>query len=580
MDLTPDFITLKDMFDLEREYIIPRFQRAYSWESDELNTLWNDLIDAIQINEKKELIVSEYFFGSVVFSKHDKYPKSRMRYIVDGQQRLTTITIIFSVIIKIFDKYGKEKLADYMYKSILDIDSNLGEYSKLRTETSYPYFQNRIQKRKIDYIDTSSPEEDLINNSFHFFEKKLSPKNLKVEFYKYFENQENIDELYIELIKKIRDQVFAFKLMKMTEENYEDAYMLFEVLNAKGKSLSAVDIIKNRIFTVCSNTEPSDFAKDTWENISDNINTSPEKINKLETFYRHFWISKYSFSTKKNLVREFARNIPKNIRSYEKFLTEMKGSSLIYNNIFNPNPVNYSDHAKKFEYISLNAISKVFKVTQPRIILLSLMECNDNGKIKFSDYKKTIIFLERFHFIFSRITSGRGSKYESLYARTARNLRNCSDRSESKKTLNEFMLEVDEMTPKFEEYFPYFMELQYDDDKIVIQYIFRTIEKYYRKTDEIETASLTLEHLNSQESNSLNIHKIGNLIPLEGHINENCDNKDFYEKLPLYENSNYLSVKDFLGNIDNNKKEWTENDIDERTKKIAKLMYTDVWKYD
>lgn len=111
---------------------IPRFQRPYSWGKDEVENFWSDII-----GDKTD----SYFIGSMVVYQ------TRKPYfgIVDGQQRLTTITIVLSVIRDAFLKLGEENLAKGIHKFIETPNNDYVNEFVLNSETSFPYLQNHIQ---------------------------------------------------------------------------------------------------------------------------------------------------------------------------------------------------------------------------------------------------------------------------------------------------------------------------------------------------------------------------------------------------------------------------------------------------
>ncbi|MDE7322074.1 MAG: DUF262 domain-containing protein [Lachnospiraceae bacterium] len=92
--------SLDDVLRLQRKYVIPRFQREFAWETDELAELYDDLIDNITYTQNG-LSTNEYFIGSLVLVGDDDTSKIE-RFIVDGQQRLTTFTIAFAVLAQKF----------------------------------------------------------------------------------------------------------------------------------------------------------------------------------------------------------------------------------------------------------------------------------------------------------------------------------------------------------------------------------------------------------------------------------------------------------------------------------------------
>ena len=112
---------------------IPRFQRPYSWEDENISDFWNDVVS----NQS-----DDYFIGSMVV-----YKKSKQQFgVVDGQQRLTTITILLCVLRDNFLSLGCQDFAQGLHQLIERKDrSNKNEYV-LKTETSFPYFQEHIQK--------------------------------------------------------------------------------------------------------------------------------------------------------------------------------------------------------------------------------------------------------------------------------------------------------------------------------------------------------------------------------------------------------------------------------------------------
>ena len=108
MELKATPKSIDDVLRLQRKYIIPRFQREFSWSQDELNEIFDDLIDNIVYTEKG-LTTNEYFIGSLVLVGDDDNTYNMERYVVDGQQRLTTFTIAFAVLAQKFKELKEEK---------------------------------------------------------------------------------------------------------------------------------------------------------------------------------------------------------------------------------------------------------------------------------------------------------------------------------------------------------------------------------------------------------------------------------------------------------------------------------------
>ena len=114
-------------------YRIPRFQRPYSWDLENVEEFWNDIFEENQ---------NDYFIGSMVVYEFDKQHFG----IVDGQQRLTTITILLCVIRNVLNQQNMKNLAEGVNSIIERRNIDNKKEFILTTESSYPYFQDHIQK--------------------------------------------------------------------------------------------------------------------------------------------------------------------------------------------------------------------------------------------------------------------------------------------------------------------------------------------------------------------------------------------------------------------------------------------------
>lgn len=262
----------------------------------------------------------------------------------------------------------------------------------------------RIQKREQnENILPNTDEEKRILNAYNYFERKLSRKNILQEIKKRYRIDDNRLD-YIELLKLFRDQILHCKVIYVTVKSFDDAYAIFEVLNAKGKDLSPIDIIKNSLFSILNETEPVDFAEESWKKIK------RKTVGKcdIQTFYRHYWLSKYGYSTAKKLVKEFNDKIGKNQSEYTIFLKELVEASEDYYKIVYPNKNDWSQPEEIDIYYALEACD-IFDVTQVRIFLLALFDVKRKKMISHKQFLRIIKFLEQYHFVFNSICSMRPS---------------------------------------------------------------------------------------------------------------------------------------------------------------------------
>lgn len=131
--------------------------------------------------------------------------------------------------------------------------------------------------------------------AYNYFDKQLKENVLIKEIRERNQGMEEV--LYIDALKAFRDQILKCKVIYVTVTAFDDAYTIFEVLNAKGKDLTPVDIIKNTIFSLLTDEEPLDTASEKWANMKNELKKCDNAD--FNTFYRHYWVSKYCLSTSK-----------------------------------------------------------------------------------------------------------------------------------------------------------------------------------------------------------------------------------------------------------------------------------------
>ncbi|MEA0553581.1 DUF262 domain-containing protein [Lysinibacillus irui] len=578
MQLSAYTRSIKDILSLKREYIIPRFQREYSWGQDELTVLLNDIIDNLKLNSEGFLETTDYFIGSLVLAGEDD--KDTKFNIVDGQQRLTTITIFFSVLVEIFNSYRKTNLVEATQRYIEALNDDNEAYLVLVNENPKPFFQFRIQQlEKDDSYEPRTEEELSMMNAFIFFKSKLEKDILLKYVNKHYSLNLDSDDQYIDLLKIMRNQVLGFKSIYITVKKIDDAYLIFETLNAKGKDLEAIDLIKNQIFKVIKDESTGDLPKERWKEIRDILLSREEKLS-FKQFYRYYWISKYSFTREAQLFEDFKKKIPASNESYKDFLKDLKLGAQDYLKISCPNSSDWTEMELKNIPDSLAAMN-IFSVTQHRTILLSLFEGKRKGIIKQKYFLEIIKLLENFHFKFNAITSSRVSNIESKYSTFARKIREAKDSNDIIKIVEEIKMFFEANQPNYSTFKQNFMKLYYTknntSDKKLIQYILRKFEKYYQGTNELKPSNLSLEHIMSESTNEYRIGLIGNILPLDKELNSEIGDVGFIDKLEGYRKSNYRTVEKFIEQYGDNEV-WSIEDIEARTMALSALAYNDIWK--
>ena len=295
----------------------------------------------------------------------------------------------------------------------------------------------------------------------------------------------------------------------------------------------------------------------------------------MTTFYRHFWLSRYGYTTNKKLVSEFNKKIDKDVKTYEAFINDLDIAATDYAKIVSPKESDWAQPEDKEVYQTLEALN-IFNVTQVRIILLGLFDAKRRNIIKHKVFLSALSYLQYFHFVFNAICSERPSNLERKYASISKKLHNSSSKEESARCVKELQETLDELLPDYRHFEQGFQQLYFTEeepkDKKVVQYVLKKLERYSAGTDEMRPDSFTIEHIMPESDRIEPVGRIGNLLPLGEKINGAIGTKPFKRKLERYKTSQYNAVQRFV-QLHGEQDDWTVDDIDSRTKELAKIMY-------
>lgn len=553
--------TVRDILSKkEVQYKIPRNQRDYVWEEKQWKELANDIVDCIEINQNFEYVNTEYFIGSCVLEKH----KKNIELIVDGQQRLTTITIILSALFDLFEELDHKKVLDAIYSYLYKKNDDGEEYFTLKNENLEPYYSEVIlHKSDIkEFILPINEQQKRIEKAFHFYKNYL-----KLKISELVDSTQKINYLVA-----FRSQLLNLKIIEISVSNEIDGYTVFEILNAKGKQLQLGDRMKNLILKRIPKTFPTDQAKAKWDRIRKNIEDVSKSDNSFTDFLNHYWISTYEkLKDEDEIYYYFKTKVSKD--NMVLFLDDLEKNSNYYKEITLSN-TNRITNEIQFSFNSF----KIFRNKQIRPLLLSLYHNKEMKNITEKQFINYVRRLENFHFIFSAITSTPANRVEKIYHTYSSILKH----KYTKEIAETFFKELESKKPSYDIFERNFKLKGYSHknndlkgNRSIVNYILQRIEYHKQNSPELLINELSIEHIandNGSEQNSI----IGNLLPLSKSINENCGDDIFENKILKYTNSNFKTVKDFL-EFNSNKKEWTVRDINERTIRISQLAYHKVW---
>lgn len=587
-DATP--VNINSILSIKKIYVIPRNQRDFSWEKVQLDEFWQDIIRNIKL-KNKEFSFNEYFIGTIVLAGTDS---DKSLEIVDGQQRLSVITILLSLISREFRKIGFTSLADDIYKSyIVTVSSSLNRNSldsngqslteKIKKDASKDFFKKSFQGDEDCLDKPKTIEERKISYAGLFFKKRLQKRILcklllKKSNHTYDNNEyaQCLDALYTMLTDFL-------KVVKISVDSEDDAYDIFEVLNARGINLSSIDLIKNKVFQSCTSTFPIDTAKKKWDYIVNKL-AETDSNESITTYVRCWWLSKIGYVGDEQLYRSFKRATSDQpaIISPKDFLDQIHDDIDLYVQIISPSHEHWPQSDQIEIFRALNALN-VFNVSIPRPFILSLLRLRRDFPRRMPQKELISILkkIEDFHFKFNAICKQRPSGIDSTYSVLAIQLNSVENKRNRVSLVHDLNDLLERKLPN-EKLFCAELEkrIYYSNKKSqqgkLIRYIFEKLERILSNSDEINTGQYSIEHILPQSTTgSRNIGSLGNLLPLGYDINERCSNKKLSDKFELYKKSKMNIVKRFVNDIEKSGcYDWDDIKIQERTRNLSALIYS------
>lgn len=561
IDFLPDKRTIEELFVGADYYVIPRFQRPYSWDAANLDDFWRDVVYDNEIG---------YFIGPMV-AWRDK--ESSIRRLVDGQQRVTTIAIMFAVLRDKFNELGESNLASGIHRYLEKADRNNERKFTLQTEAESKYLSQAIFK--------SPPESDLAPQGEEEAALYKALQAIRARITEETDKRQNPTSWLIQL----RDKLLGLRVIWVEHGNEDDAYVIFETLNSRGKDLAVVDLLKNLLLNKIRGTGNSaaDSARSEWEKMRNQFELDDEKkrINP-NRFLLHWWLSQESYVAERKLFPEIKKKI-KSKSDAQTRLKSLNNDAPLYRILVEPESSTWpieEANAKR----SLEALT-TFGITQPAPLLLSLLRSRTSKpKLKAKQFLSTLQVIERFHFQHTVVAQLRSSGGVSeMYAKAARELHAAGHVTEERvRVLSEIRSKLIERQPDREQFILSFMERfyysnDYTRESKLVRYVLKNFLSYYSPAT--STNRLTIEHILPQRANGVDesfeiIAGIGNLLLVNESVNSKLGHKPFEQKRSILENEG--SAYDIGGVL--GEREWTAESIKHRAELLAQVAYDHVWK--
>ncbi len=544
-------------------YAVPPFQRDYSWGPGEWEDLWVDIENLFAPNGEKE-----HYMGYLVLqSKDDKH-----FYIIDGQQRLTTLSMIVLAVL--------EHLQDLVAAGIAP-DEN-----KKRIE--------QLRNTYIGYLDPvtliAQSKLTLNRNNDDFYQRYLVPlqpfprRGLKA-------TERLMGQAYDWLSMKIKEEIAGeqdgkklaafvdalsdklfFTVLTVNDEL--NAYMVFETLNARGVQLSSTDLLKNYLFSVVHQEGGSALEMqqldERWEYITGLIGS-----DSLPAFLRAYWNSKNRFVRQAELFKRIRAKITNRKEVFE-LLRELERHAHLFAALRNPEDELWSSNPAVRKYIRLLLLFHA-----PRLYPLLMSVWDKMGEKNFQKILQAGVVIS---FRYNVIGKMPPNEQEQLYNRLA--LQIAKGELDSAQKVLKALKPVYVSDEKFKQDFS---EKEFRTNKVqnkkMVRYILLEIEqRYSNNTFDPDSAAYTIEHIMpihiesgwdeiTDKEHEFFVYRLGNMTLLEKKLNRSVGNASFAEKRKIYAQSSFQITQ----KVADENEYWNSERIAARQRWMAKQA-TAIWK--
>ncbi len=555
MNIKPRDTTIKALFE-SSFLIIPRFQRPYSWDKENINDFWEDIFASGG---------DDYFLGAMVFFRTQ--PSSSELYVVDGQQRLLTITLLLCALRDILINMKSNELALGLQQVIERKDLDNSNRFVLFSENPYPFLQNHVQafgKGKLNV--KRGPEEENIAAAYADLSSRAQAAV----------DAASTPEEKLKTIRDIRDSALSNRIISIELDNENDAYLIFETINTRGKDLQTADLVKNHLTRLMRPTNKNnDHVRESWQQIQSTIGESSAELD-INAFLVHHWISEHEYLPEKKLFKSLRITITK--KNCQEYLDNIVEESSYYRSVFEPGYHKFTKDEIDLRE-SLAALS-IFRVRQLAPFALALMTSYFKKKLSQKNTLSMLQRLENFHFKFTAVTSQRGAGGVALmYSKAARDLRSAKDENSKRDVCASLYGKIRDLQPDIAEFSLGFNDIlfstAYTRQRQLVRYILRKLHMFGGNKPFSDFEQFNIEHILPQSSGAPEevIGSIGNMILMPKKSNENIANKPFAQKKAAI-----LKEGGYIDPILKASKTWNANKIHERLEHLARTAYKEVWK--
>jgi uncharacterized protein with ParB-like and HNH nuclease domain len=549
-----------DLIGNGKIYRVPPFQRDYSWHEENWEDLWQDVL-ILQTHPD-----SSHYMGAIVLQSSSTSDKEFT--IIDGQQRLATLSIIAIAVIDKIQKLverEEQKAANQERQEILkrtylsDRDPRSLRYSSklILNENNNDFYQsNLINLRKPLNLRSLSKSNQLLWQAFEYFSNRLD------ELQEVVQSGETLAEFLTDIIAQ------NLLFIQINVEDELNAYTVFETLNARGIELSSTDLLKNYLFSLFQGPDDLQEAQRQWRRIISTV-----QMENFPEFLRYYLSLKQTRVRRERLFK-IVRESVRNGRQAFDLLDQLENYSSLFIALSNSHDDFWRDTPDNQPYIRELELFKV-KQAYPSIFSAYTRFSPEN----FTRLLKLVCVIS---FRYTIVSSLNPNELETLYSRVAIAITNGI--ITNPRQAFEYLRSVYVTDEKFLQDFSLMSISTKGQKKKLARYILCKLEAEASHIS-VDEDSFSIEHIlpespsNDWRQNFTDaqiesmVYRIGNLTPLEPHLNRRVGNEIYPIKLAAYQQSVYTLTQNILAEA------WTPNTLTTRQRHLAQRA-VHIWRSD
>ena len=594
---------IKGILDNKNQFVIPDFQRSFVWTAENVDTLFTDFDEDTNSYTDNLDTLPGYLLGNIVLISNESNPT---RFdVIDGQQRLTTLTLIFCALNKLFMDIAEETRQNLGANADMWIGHTFSfkEYFRILDNNLQFVDYKILHTQDLEFKETY--KSIIKQGALVSDEDNTSANNLEAVYESILQHLRSIyDDEPQKLLYFLQYLTTKVKLIETTAPSIERAFQLFEILNYRGQSLEPLDLLKNYLLKNLTSApgitqnQIKDFS-DSWSQFLKNLkDTGKSKAIETSTFIKHFIIGTKAINVKKKDLFEHFKDNDLEANDILQLSSDINSISKVYASI-NKDPL-ANDFLSNDD--GMYTLFTLFNTVQIHPLLMPFYNTSRVDKVQLVDAAVRYVAAVIFSY----------TQTNAIEAELPEIIEKILHESDPTRRLEVAVTELELRTKPYVDLIRALLPVKDFGSKNKKQapkafQILKFIELYLNQKDSIKTnKKIELEHIMPQSADNNDysfddedtrkeyLNHLGNLTLLDRSLNASVKNGNFADKLNHYKACEFVITRALAEEIEHpvQKRQplinfqntyftvdnpdqityWDKTQIDERGKKLVEVL--------